>query len=138
MSAMLQSTCDQRNQTAHVAPQLAASPERQPERARLGGEEREVSVLFADLAGFTAYSEERPASEVIETLNRYWAAAVPAVMREGGFIDRFAGDAIIVAFNAVTDRPDHAMRAARAALAIRSEPITWPPVMPTGHSSGSR
>jgi len=50
----------------YVAPQLATSLERQPERARLGGEEREVSVLFADLAGFTGFSEDRPASEVVE------------------------------------------------------------------------
>jgi adenylate cyclase len=75
----------------YVAPQLAASLEHQPERARLGGEERTVSVLFADLAGFTAFSEQRPAGEVIQMLNRYWAAAVPAVIDEGGFIDRFAG-----------------------------------------------
>jgi len=80
-----------------------------------------VSVLFADLAGFTGFSEDRPASEVVEMLNRYWAAAVPAVLEEGGLIDRFAGDAIIVVFNAVTEQPDHAVRAARAALAIRSE-----------------
>jgi class 3 adenylate cyclase len=73
------------------------------------GDEREVSVLFADLAGFTDFSEERPASEVVEMLNRYWAAAVPAVVGEGGLIDRFAGDATIVVFNAVTDQPDHAM-----------------------------
>jgi adenylate cyclase len=104
----------------YMAPQLAASLKRQPELARLGGEEREVSVLFADLAGFTSFSEERPASDVVEMLNRYWAEAVPAIVDEGGLIDRFAGDAIIVAFNAVTDQPDHAMRAARAALAIRS------------------
>jgi adenylate cyclase len=117
----------------YVAPQLAASLERQPERARLGGEEREVSVLFADLAGFTGFSEARPASEVVEMLNRYWASAVPAVVGEGGLIDRFAGDAIIVAFNAVTEQPDHALRAARAALAIRSgtdrlaaEQPSWP------------
>jgi adenylate cyclase len=89
-----------------MAPQLAATLERQPERARLGGDEREVSVLFADLAGFTGFSEERPASEVVEMLNRYWAAAVPAVVGEGGLIDRFAGDATIVVFNAVTDQPD--------------------------------
>jgi adenylate cyclase len=104
----------------YVAPQLAASLERQPERARLGGEEREVSVLYADLAGFTSFSEERPATDVVEMLNKYWASAVPAVVAQGGLIDRFAGDAIIVAFNAVTDQPDHAMRAARAALAIRA------------------
>jgi adenylate cyclase len=66
-------------------------------------------------------------------LNRYWASAVPAVVDEGGLIDRFAGDAIIVAFNAVADQPDHAMWAARAALAIRSgtdrlaaEHSSWP------------
>jgi len=105
----------------YVAPQLATSLARQPERARLGGGEREVSVLFADLAGFPGFSEDRPASEVVEMLNRYWAAAVPAVLEEGGLIDRFAGDAIIVVFNAVAEQPDHAVRAARAALAIRSE-----------------
>jgi len=54
----------------YVAPQLATSLARQPERARLGGGEREVSVLFADLAGFTGFSEDRPASEVVEMLNR--------------------------------------------------------------------
>jgi hypothetical protein len=63
----------------YVAPQLATTPERQPERARLGGDEREVSVLFADLAGFTGFTEERPASEVVEMLNRYWAATGLAV-----------------------------------------------------------
>jgi adenylate cyclase len=83
----------------YVAPQLAASLHREPERARLGGEEREVSVLFADLAGFTAFSEKRPAGEVVQMLNRYWAAAVPAVVQEGGLVDRFAGDAMIVVFN---------------------------------------
>jgi adenylate cyclase len=117
----------------YVAPQLAATLRRQPERARLGGEEREVSVLFADLAGFTSFSEERPAGEVIEMLNRYWAAAVPAVAAEGGLVERFAGDAIIVVFNAVAEQPDHAVRAARVALAIRSrtdrlaaEHPSWP------------
>lgn len=117
----------------YVAPQLAASLEQRPERARLGGEERTVSVLFADLAGFTAFSEDRPAGEVVQLLNRYWAAVVPAVVGEGGLIDRFAGDAIIVVFNALTEQPDHAVRAARAALAIRSltdrlaaEHPSWP------------
>jgi GGDEF domain-containing protein len=122
----------------YVAPQLATSLERQPERARLGGEEREVSVLFADLAGFTGFSKDRSASEVVEMLNRYWAAAVPAVLEEGGLIDRFAGDAIIVVFNAVTEQLDHAMRAARAAWPSARRPIVWPPIIPAGHGSGSR
>jgi class 3 adenylate cyclase len=117
----------------YVAPQLAASLWHQPERARLGGEEREVSVLFADLAGFTSFSERRSAGEVVHMLNRYWAAAVPAVVKEGGLVERFAGDAIIVVFNAMTEQLDHALRAARAGLAMRSvtddlaaEQPTWP------------
>ena len=49
-------------------------------------------------------------------LNAYWAEVVPAVATEDGMIERFAGDAVLVVFNAATDQPDHAMRAARAAL----------------------
>ena len=97
-----------------------------------------MSVLFADLAGFTGFSKDRSASEVVEMLNRYWAAAVPAVLEEGGLIDRFAGDAIIVVFNAVTEQPDHAMRAARAAWPSARRPIVWPPIIPAGHGSVSR
>jgi adenylate cyclase len=106
----------------YVGPHLAGRLEAQPELARLGGREAEVSVLFADLAGFTKFSETRPAPEVVEMLNTYWAAAVPAVtQQEGGFIERFAGDAIMVVFNALGDQPDHALRSARAALALRDE-----------------
>jgi class 3 adenylate cyclase len=106
----------------YVGPHLAQRLEIRPELARLGGMEAEVSVLFADLAGFTAFAEDRPAAEVIEMLNSYWAAAVPVVtQREGGLIERFAGDAIMVVFNALGDQPDHAIRAARAALSLRVE-----------------
>ena len=52
-------------------------------------------------------------------LNRYWSAAVPAVTREDGFIERFAGDAIMVVFNAAGNQPDHARRAVRAGLGLR-------------------
>lgn len=106
----------------YVGPHLAERLEAHPELASLGGREADVSVLFADLAGFTSFSENRPAGEVIEMLNSYWAAAVPVVtQKEGGFIERFAGDAILVVFNPVGDQPDHAHRAARAALALRKE-----------------
>lgn len=106
----------------YVGPHLAQRLERRPELARLGGMEADVSILFADLAGFTAFSEDRSAAEVIEMLNSYWAAAVPVVtQQEGGLIERFAGDAIMVVFNALGDQPDHALRAARAALALRTE-----------------
>lgn len=106
----------------YISPQLAEGIEEHPELAALGGLEREVSVLFADLSGFTGFSEQHRADEVITMLNTYWSAVVPVVAeREGGVIERFAGDAIMVVFNAVTAQPDHALRAARAALGMREE-----------------
>jgi class 3 adenylate cyclase len=104
----------------YLSPQLAARLRAEPEVGELGGEERDVSVLFADLQGFTAFSERHTPSEVLATLNEYWAETVPVVLGDhGGMIERFAGDAIMVVFNAAADQPDHASRAARAALALQ-------------------
>ena len=86
--------------------------------AALPGEERIVSVLFADLAGFTTFSETRSATEVLEMLNTFWAAVVPAIDAEGGVIEHFAGDGVMAIFNTGGDQPDHARRAAAAARAI--------------------
>jgi class 3 adenylate cyclase len=103
----------------YVGPHLADRLEEEPGLAHLGGRESEVSVLFADLDGFTSFSEGRSPGEVIELVNAYWERAVPMVVEEGGFIERFAGDAILVLFNALEDQPDHPLRACRAALAMR-------------------
>jgi len=103
----------------YLSPQLAARLRADPDAAALGGQEREISVLFADLEGFTAFSERTEPARVIEMLNDYWAHAVPAVAEEGGMVERFAGDAVLVVFNAVEDQPDHALRAARAALGLQ-------------------
>jgi adenylate cyclase len=118
----------------YVGPRLADRLTEEPELARLGGSEKDVTVLFADLQGFTRFSEGRPAGEVIEMVNTYWEGAVPIVVeQEGGLIERFAGDAIMAVFNALDDQPDHPLRAARAGLAMRdlTEEIaarhpTWP------------
>ena len=70
-------------------------------------------------------------------LNAYWAEVVPVVAAEDGMIERFAGDAVMVVFNAATDQPDHAQRAARAALAFatRSEAVAHGD--PSGRASAS-
>jgi class 3 adenylate cyclase len=91
---------------------------REPAVGQLGGVEREVSVLFADLAGFTTFSETRAPIEVIGMLNEYWASIVPVIDSAGGVIEHFAGDGVMAIFNAGDDQPDHARRAAMAALAI--------------------
>ena len=104
----------------YVGPHLADRLGADPELARLGGQEREVTVLFADLSGFTTFAEGRSATEVIDMLNAYWGVVVPFVVdQEGGFIERFAGDGVLAVFNALGDQPDHAARAVRAAVAIR-------------------
>jgi adenylate cyclase len=81
---------------------------------------REVSVVFADLAGFTAFSEERDPAEVSAMLNVYFERAIPPVVRNhGGEVERLMGDALMATFNTRGDQPDHARRAAAAALEIR-------------------
>ena len=118
----------------YVPTGLAERIRRDPSAAELGGEEREISVLFADLQGFTSFSERATPADVIAMLNAYWAVTVPVVVREhGGLIERFAGDAVMVVFNAAGDQPDHARRAVAAALgmqrateAARYERHDWP------------
>jgi adenylate cyclase len=84
----------------------------------LGGQERIVSVLFADLAGFTTFSETRSPTEVLAMLNERWAVVVPDIDAAGGVIEHFAGDGVMAIFNADGSQPDHARRAANAAAAI--------------------
>jgi class 3 adenylate cyclase len=90
-----------------------------PDRAALGGVELEVTVLFADLRGYTSYAERRAPAEVVVMLNAAFGVAVPIVIEEGGTVVQFMGDAVMVVFNAPTPQPDHARRAARAALAMQ-------------------
>jgi class 3 adenylate cyclase len=104
----------------YLPQQFAERARTDPARARLGsGEEREVTVLFADLSGFTSYSERHAPTEVVELLNAIWTAVVPIVTAEDGLIESFAGDGLLVIFNAIGNQPDHARRAVRASTHIR-------------------
>jgi class 3 adenylate cyclase len=80
---------------------------------------RDVTVFFADLKGFTRFSEENAPDVVRTMLNTYFEAVLPRVRDAGGRLDRFIGDAVMVTFNVSADQPDHAVRAARAALAFQ-------------------
>lgn len=77
---------------------------------------RDVTVLFADLKGFSKFSEDNPPDVVRAMLNTYFEAVLPGVRAAGGRVDRFIGDAVMVTFNVSVDQPDHAARAARAAV----------------------
>jgi adenylate cyclase len=83
---------------------------------------RDVSVLFADLAGFTSFAEGREPREVTAMLNAYFEVAIPPIVRgHGGEIDRLIGDAIMATWGTRGDQPDHAERAVNAAAALQTE-----------------
>lgn len=95
---------------------------------------REMSVLFADLQGFTTFSERHRPAEVTAMLNTFFEVAVPPIVRRyGGDIDRIIGDALMVTFNKRGDQDDHAVRAAGAGLAMQeatAEVLTTHPDWP--------
>ena len=82
---------------------------------------REVSVLFADLEGFTTFAEGRDPRVVSEMLNAQLRLAIPEVERHGGEVDRLIGDAIMATWGTRGDQPDHPRRAVEAALALQRE-----------------
>jgi class 3 adenylate cyclase len=110
----------------YLSPDVADVLLAHPERAELGGESVEVTVMFADLRDFTPFSEKTPPHTVVEMLNEAFSRAVPIVFAEGGTITQFAGDAIMAIFNAPVRQPDHALRAARAAMALQEAVASIP------------
>jgi len=88
---------------------------------QLGGEEREVSVFFSDVAGFTALSEGLTPAELVATMNTYLSAMTDIVEANGGFVDKYIGDAIVAVFGAPLDDPHHARNAVMAALQCQAK-----------------
>jgi adenylate cyclase len=86
---------------------------------------RVVTVLFADLVGFTTWSEKMPAETLASMLTEFFTLASDAVFACGGTIDKFIGDAVMAFFGAPLEQPDHAARAVAAALKIRREVADW-------------
>jgi len=91
-----------------------------PRHTALGGSIVDVTVLFADLQGFTSYSELGSPDQVVAMLNRYFSDVVPLILEEGGTVDKFVGDAMMAIWGAPNRQPDHALRGARAALAMQA------------------
>ena len=92
-----------------------------PKRLRLGGEAQEVTVLFADIDGFTGITESLGPQQTIEMLNEYFARMTEVVFRNEGLIKQFVGDEIMVIFGAPVISDDHANRALKTAWEMREE-----------------
>ncbi len=89
------------------------------ESITVGGSRRQITVMFADIRGFTRFTEGNEPETVIDRLNEFLDVMVQCTFEQEGTVDKFIGDAILVLFNAPTDQPDHAVRAVRAAWQIQ-------------------
>ncbi len=92
-----------------------------PEKLKLGGERKELSIFFSDLQGFTSISEKLSPEELTSLLNKYLSAMTAIIHEEGGTVDKYEGDAIIAFWNAPLDVPAHADCAVRAALRCQKQ-----------------
>ncbi len=88
----------------------------QPELARLGGQRREMTVLFSDIRGFTSFTERAQPEEIVQMMNEYFTTMVDIVFRHKGTLDKFVGDMVMALFGAPLDDPEHADHAVSAAV----------------------
>lgn len=102
--------------SSYVAERVVDELIKHPEAARVGGERREVTVLFADLRGFTGFAEKRPPEEVVALLNEHFGVLTNIVLKWEGTLDKFVGDALLAFWGAPLQQADHAERALRCAL----------------------
>lgn len=109
----------QLSELSRFAPQVAALLATKEGEALLAGHRREISALFADLRGFTAFAETAEPEEVLGVLREYHAAVGELAVQYGGTLEHFAGDGLMVFFNDPVPLPDHQLAAVRTALGMR-------------------
>ncbi len=102
--------------SSYVSPALVAEIMHNPDKLKLGGEKRVVTVLFSDIRGFTTLSEKASPEMLVSLLNEYLSPMTQIVMDERGTLDKYIGDAVMAIFGAPLDVPDHSKRACIAAL----------------------
>lgn len=108
----------------YVPPAYVERMVAQPDLVSLEGEQREMTVLFADVISFTAMSEGLSATELKDLLNRYLTAITQVIFQNKGTIDKYVGDMVMAIWNAPLDDPDHASNAVRAALQMQERMIS--------------
>ncbi len=105
----------------YLSPSVVAEVTRDPEQLKLGGDEREMTVMFSDLRGFTTFSETIDPATLVHLLNEYLTVMSDIIFKYEGTIDKYMGDAIMAFWGAPQHQPDHATLACRAALEMVAE-----------------
>ena len=100
----------------YVQGEVIAQIMRDPGQLELGGQQRELSVMFSDLAGFTSMSEAMTPHELVAFMNEYLGAMSDVIIETGGTLDKYIGDAIMAVWGAPVEQADHAKRACRAVV----------------------
>jgi adenylate cyclase len=107
--------------TRFLSPQVAALISSHEGEQLLAGHRREITVVFTDLRGFTAFSESTEPEDVMQVLREYHATLGQRITEAGGTLERFTGDGVMVFFNDPVEQADHAERAVRMSLALRDD-----------------
>ncbi|MGH7164969.1 MAG: CHASE2 domain-containing protein, partial [Nitrospiraceae bacterium] len=103
----------------YVSPLIVEELIKDPSKATLGGRRKELTMLFSDLAGFTTFSEQHVAEDVVAQLNEYLGAMSEVIIRWNGTLDKFVGDSIVAYWGAPVEQPDHVELAIKCALHMR-------------------
>ncbi len=121
----------------YLSPKVIDILIRDPSRLKLGGEEREMTIFFSDIAGFTTLAERMTPQELVTALNEYLTVMTDIILKHDGVLDKYIGDAIMAFWNAPVDQPRHAALACLAAVEQRAAlelvrkqfaDKNWPPI----------
>ncbi|MBI5182438.1 MAG: adenylate/guanylate cyclase domain-containing protein, partial [Nitrospirae bacterium] len=107
--------------SSYVSPKIVEELINHPEKAKLGGDRKTVTILFSDLIGFTSLSEKLPPEEVVAILNEYLKEMTDIIFRWDGTLDKFVGDEIVAFWGAPLEQENHAELAIRCALHMSSK-----------------
>ena len=100
----------------YLTPSVVNEILKDPSKLKLGGDKKNLSVLFSDIRGFTSISEKLTPEELVQLLNEYLTAMTDVVFKYDGLLDKYIGDAVMAVFGAPIDQPDHTLRACRTSL----------------------
>ena len=109
----------------YVSPAVVDRLPSNPDDLRLGGHRQKVTILFADLCDFTAFSERLAPEELVDVLNQYLSVAASSILMYEGTLDKFMGDALMGIFNAPLEQEDHVLRAVKAAAAVQQATMDY-------------